>query len=197
MTASNSSALKQNLNRLELLAEQACLESGFVLVDLRLSQQGKSRSLEVAITKTGSRVSLDDCELVSKKLDALIEAQQASEDPILEGSFLLEVQSPGIERVLKTKRELAVFAGQRVHVKTKQPIAGLGASFFATLGNATSDDVSFQEIEKDIVKGKSKKTATNQAETTPTEFNMALKDTIEIKLSPDTTGSLNSDTAIS
>ncbi len=46
---------------------------------------------------------------------------------------MLEVQSPGIERELKTPREYLVFAGHHVFVRTKDKVADVGTEFTGVL----------------------------------------------------------------
>lgn len=47
----------------------------------------------------------------------------------MEGTFDLQVQSPGIDRQLKTEREFKIFAGQSVQVQTKTKQGELGVHF--------------------------------------------------------------------
>lgn len=91
-----------------------------------MSQQGKQRTIEVTIHRVGGRISLDDCEHVSRELEKLLDEQVP---PVIEGNYLLEVQSPGLGRKLSSDREYQLFAGEQVEVLLKKPIAGLGAQF--------------------------------------------------------------------
>lgn len=113
----------QNLSEILKLAEDQATPIGLTIVDIRLTQQGKRRILEVTICRKGGRISLDDCEELSRRLD---KAMDEADPPVLEGSFILDVQSPGLERQLKTEREFAIFAGDEVEVKIKDPKPGLG-----------------------------------------------------------------------
>lgn len=123
-------SLKEIIDKLTAVAEPVASRFGFVLVDVRFGQLGRKRTLEVTIFKPGGTVGLDDCELVSRALEAELEA---GSPPIVDGSFLLEIQSPGIERELKTEREFAVFVGQMVEVRLRQAIDGLGETFHGIL----------------------------------------------------------------
>src|SRR5207253_11169791 len=53
--------------------------------------------------------------------------------PLFDGPYLLEVQSPGIERQLKTEREIRIFSGNRVEIKSKEVIPELGDTFTGML----------------------------------------------------------------
>ncbi len=64
-------------------------------------------------------IGIDDCERVSREVSALLDV----EDPI-PSAYTLEVSSPGSDRVLRTRRHFARFAGSRVHVELKAPRDG-------------------------------------------------------------------------
>ncbi len=122
----------QNLEQILNLAETEAQAMGLAVLDLRFSQQGRRRTLEITIFRKGGRVSLNDCEELSRKLDKLFDAQ---EPPLVEGAYLLEVQSPGLDRVLKSEREFRLLRGELVEVKSKDQIEHLGFSFKGRLGS--------------------------------------------------------------
>lgn len=67
-------------------------------------------------------VTVEHCEAVSRALsDALDEA-----DPI-EGSYVLEVSSPGADRALKTEAHFAQFMGTEVEVRLYRAVNGAKA----------------------------------------------------------------------
>ena len=63
--------------------------------------------LRVYLDKPGG-VDLDDCQLVSEKLSVVLDEK----DPITE-NYLLEVSSPGLDRVLKKDKDLVRFNGSK------------------------------------------------------------------------------------
>lgn len=93
-------------------------EMGLELVDVEYLKEGGRRILRVYIDKPGG-VGHDDCEAVSKRLDALLDEK----DPIPQ-SYYLEVSSPGIERPLKKLRDFQRFAGHMIRVTTFAPLEG-------------------------------------------------------------------------
>jgi ribosome maturation factor RimP len=111
--------MQANLEKIMNLAESTAQALGLEVVEVRFGQQGKKRSLEVTIYRPGGRVALADCEQVSRALDEVLETQNP---PLIDFAFLLDVQSPGIDRKLSSEREFKLFAGQQVEVKTKQKI---------------------------------------------------------------------------
>lgn len=126
MPAGTQQAMQQIID----LAEKVSAPLGLSVLDARISQQGKLRTLEVTIFRKGGRIGLSDCEQVSRELEELLDNLP---EPPVAGTYALEVQSPGIDRKLTSEREFACFAGQAVEVKTKENIENLGSLFAGTL----------------------------------------------------------------
>jgi len=74
--------------------------------------------LTLTIDREGG-VTLDDCETVSRLADEVLEA--GDEIPV---AYLLEVESPGLDRPLWTLDDCRRFAGRRVRVATHVPVDG-------------------------------------------------------------------------
>jgi ribosome maturation factor RimP len=176
--------MQADLERITQLAETVSSSFGLSVVDVRLAQQGKRRTLEVTIYRPNGRISLDDCESVSRQLEAALDAEP---DPILEGSFLLEVQSPGIDRKLATEREFALFSGQPVEVKTKQKVESLGSAFTGKLLGLDNGSVRIENPEKvsDAPKGKRAKAA-KPGEEPPALVQVEMTNIISVRLMPQT-----------
>ncbi|HEY9778210.1 MAG TPA: ribosome maturation factor RimP [Planktothrix sp.] len=130
---SSKDKLTQTLDKVFQLADTVAEPLGLSVVDVRFGQQGKRRTLEVSIYRKNCSISLDDCEQVSRSLEALLDEVATTAGPVIEGAYLLEVQSPGIDRTLKTEREYRTFVGQKVLVQSKLAVADLGSKFIATL----------------------------------------------------------------
>ncbi|MFX8008379.1 hypothetical protein ABTK85_20290, partial [Acinetobacter baumannii] len=77
-------------------AEQVADKLGLKVVEVKFGQEGKRRTLEVTIFRTSEAVGHDDCETVSRQLDALLDENAQSDAPLVDGSYSLIVQSPGI-----------------------------------------------------------------------------------------------------
>jgi ribosome maturation factor RimP len=160
-------------------SEQVCSALGFEVVAARMTQAGKRRSLEVTIHKLGDRVTLDDCETVSRKLEALLDEQSP---PIFDGAFVLEVQSPGIDRQLKTDRELRIFSGEKVEIKTKEIIPELGDVFTGILKGLQDSKVQIEHPERTVQTKKGKAPLLHKAP--PDEIQLDLDKVISIKRFP-------------
>lgn len=92
-------------------------EQGLELVRLDYSS-GRKGHLAVFIDKPGG-VTIADCETVSRSISDLLDAY----DPIPQ-SYLLEVSSPGVERLLTVEGDFQRFKGEMVIVYTAEPVAG-------------------------------------------------------------------------
>lgn len=100
--------------------------AGYDLVDLKLSSQNRKMLIQIFIDHAGasgtdanSGITFDDCEKVSSILGECLDR----EAPELDG-YLLEVSSPGIDRILKKEKDFNRFAGSQVKVKLKHPVEG-------------------------------------------------------------------------
>ena len=88
---------------------------GLTLWDVRFVKEGALRYLRIFIDKDEG-VSIDDCERVTRAIDAPLDEL----DPI-EDAYTLEVSSPGIERELTEDWHFEMFLGAPVMVKLIRP----------------------------------------------------------------------------
>jgi ribosome maturation factor RimP len=75
--------------------------------------------LRVDIRNLEQDTSLDDCERMSRSLEAALDAAE-----IIPDAYVLEISSPGISRSLTTDREFVSFKGFAVTVTTIEPYDG-------------------------------------------------------------------------
>ena len=98
-------------SRVAELVREAVEECGCMLWDVEFVKEGPDHNLIIYIDKPEG-ISLDDCEMVNDAVEPIIDEA----DPI-EGSYYLEISSPGLERELKTPEHIMAFIGERVLVK--------------------------------------------------------------------------------
>lgn len=95
------------------------LESkNFEFVDCEFVKEGPDWYLRVYIDKEGG-ISIDDCEFVSRALDEKLG------DDLTEQKYIMEVSSPGIDRVLKRDKEYIKYKGKLVDVKLFKAMDGV------------------------------------------------------------------------
>lgn len=75
--------------------------------------------LRIDICHPERDTSLEDCEKLSRALEPTLDATE-----ILPDTYVLEVSSPGISRLLTTDREFISFKGFAVILTTAEPYAG-------------------------------------------------------------------------
>lgn len=103
---------------IEELAAKSAEKCGVEFVHLELVGKPGGRTLRVYIDKEEG-ITHDDCVMMSREFEALLDR----DDP-LEGTYTLEVSSPGIERGLYKIGDFERFKGEVAKVKTHKPIDG-------------------------------------------------------------------------
>ena len=86
-------------------------EHGFELVDVEYVKEGDTWYLRAYIDKEGG-ISLDDCELISRKVSDWLDKEEFIQD-----SYILEVSSPGLGRPLKKDKDFARSIGKDVEIR--------------------------------------------------------------------------------
>ena len=91
---------------------------GCELIGCELLPAGRKRLLRLYVDKVGG-VSVEDCSSISRQVSALLDV----EDPI-QGEYILEVSSPGIDRPLFNLKKKKKCVGEVIKLKTRLPING-------------------------------------------------------------------------
>lgn len=104
----------------------------FELVDLVIQTQGHKKVLQFFVDKKGG-VTLDDCGELTDKIDSILEMEN-----LIDGAYVLEVSSPGVQRVLKKPAHFKRFVNERVKIVLKLPLEGRG-SFTGIIASAAED----------------------------------------------------------
>jgi ribosome maturation factor RimP len=92
------------------LLEPEIASQGVDLLEVSLAPAG-SRVVVRIVIHSAAGVSHGDCARVTR-----IAAEKLDEREAVPGSYILEVSSPGTDRVLKSEREFDVFRGRRVRL---------------------------------------------------------------------------------
>ena len=103
--------------RVEELMQEIISGTDFELVDVEYIKE-RDWYLRIFVDKPDG-IDLDDCQELSEKLGKILD-----KDPIIEGAYILEVSSPGIDRVLKKDRDFLREAGKKIDVTLYAPIDG-------------------------------------------------------------------------
>ncbi len=101
----------------ERLLEPVLEKDGIELVDVEYVRE-RNWILRIYIDKEGG-VDLNDCQTVSEKAGALLD-----EKDLIPDNYMLEVSSPGLDRVLKKDKDFIRYTGEDVDVKLFAPLEG-------------------------------------------------------------------------
>lgn len=100
------------------IIERVALREGLELVHWEAVGPRNNFVLRIYIDKPGG-VSHGDCEAVSNQVSTLLDVED-----LIPNRYVLEVSSPGIERGLYKRADYERFAGNRIKVRTSEPIDG-------------------------------------------------------------------------
>ena len=90
---------------------------GAELVDLNLRRSG-SRSILTVVADKASGITLDDCAEINKDLSRFFDAETGFDFTL--GPYFLEVNSPGLDRPLKTARDFERVGEESVRVTLRE-----------------------------------------------------------------------------
>lgn len=116
----------------EEIISQAIAADGYELIDLIIQNQGSKKLLQFFVDKNGG-LTLNDCEILTRKIDAVLTMEN-----IIEGAYILEVSSPGMNRVLKKPEHFKKFLGERAKITLKQALENR-ANFTGLIETADDD----------------------------------------------------------
>ncbi|MBI4802527.1 MAG: ribosome maturation factor RimP [Elusimicrobia bacterium] len=105
--------------RIEKESALLLAENGFELVDLKILRQGPKPLLQFFIDRENGGVTLDDCGRISEKLGAYLDVNN-----IIAGGYILEISSPGIDRLLRNAKDFLRFKGSKAKIRLKRPVNG-------------------------------------------------------------------------
>lgn len=107
------------------LIAPAVKDMGFDLVRVAMIGGTSDPTLQVMAERPDTRqLTIDDCSDLSRKLSELLDAEEAAGRDPIEGSYRLEVSSPGIDRPLTRDKDFANWAGHEVRIVMDKAFAG-------------------------------------------------------------------------
>lgn len=107
----------------EALLEPILDADGIEIVDVEYVRE-RNWILRIFIDKEGG-VDLADCQSISEKAGEILD-----EKDIIPDNYMLEVSSPGLDRVLKKDKDFRRYAGSDVDVKLFAPLEEAGGKAF-------------------------------------------------------------------
>lgn len=89
------------------------------LVDLIYRQEGRGLILRILIDRPQGGITLGECTRLNREISAILD-----ERDILKMNYVMEVSSPGLGRILKTKADFCRCINRRVRFFFNEPING-------------------------------------------------------------------------
>lgn len=128
------------LERIRATVQRVADSEGLELVHVEWAGTPRKGVLRIFIDQRERGVSHADCQAVSEQVGVLLDVED-----LIPGSYVLEVASPGLDRMLYSAADYARFLGCRVKVQLRRRSEELGRKRFeARLGELAGDRVDFE-----------------------------------------------------
>ena len=95
-------------------------QAGIELLEVQFRRAGSRGILTLTVDKLGG-VTLDECAAENRRLGEFLDRESELDADFLKGSYFLEVNSPGLDRPLKSPRDFERVRGDKVQVAWKTP----------------------------------------------------------------------------
>jgi ribosome maturation factor RimP len=94
-------------------------DGGFELIEISFNRSRFSATLALFVDRVGGGVTIGECALLNRKVGEFLDTSS-----IIQERYLLEVSSPGIDRLLKTKNDFLRCVGKDVKFFLREAING-------------------------------------------------------------------------
>jgi ribosome maturation factor RimP len=116
-----------DVDRVREIADRVAASSGLEVVEVEFLGGGKARMLRVFLDKAAAEigpgdeltrgVTHEDCANFSREFGTILDVED-----VVQGSYTLEVSSPGLDRRLTKAKDFSRFTGSRLKLTTRQPV---------------------------------------------------------------------------
>jgi ribosome maturation factor RimP len=113
-----AAAILTAMSQLEPILSPVVEAAGYRLVRLRLLS-GKRKTLQIMAERADGLMDVDDCAKLSRALSEYLD----SNEDVIEGEYMLEVSSPGIDRPLTRLTDYARWSGHDARLELVAPDA--------------------------------------------------------------------------
>lgn len=131
------------VNKTRNYAEEICENLDFELVDVEYLKEHGDFFLRIYIDKPGG-INLDDCQKMSERLSEILD-----EEDFIKDSYYLEVSSPGLDRPLKTDKDLKRNLNRDIEVRLYKALDNKKA-LVGKLESFNDDEIHIVENEETI-----------------------------------------------
>lgn len=135
---------KKVMDNVKTICESIAENLQYELVDVEFIKEHQDYFLRVYIHKPGG-VNIDDCQ----KMSQLLSSKLDEDDPI-SVSYYLEVSSPGLDRPLKTDKDLNRNLGKEIELRLYEALDGK-KGYEGILEGFTEEEIRIQTSTNDII----------------------------------------------
>lgn len=135
--------MSETKEKIQIIFEPILQRRGAYLVDVQLRSERGRRVVQVLVD-TDAGIQIEECAQISRELSPELDALQ-----VVQGSYQLEVSSPGIDKPLRLLRQYRKNVGRRFHVNYHE--MDLRRELKATLVSVQDDQLSFLSDEGETV----------------------------------------------
>jgi len=114
-----------DIGELTRLIEPEVKSLGYELVRVAMIGGTSDPTLQIMAERPDTRqLGLDDCETISRRVSEMLDGLESEGRDPIEGSYRLEVSSPGIDRPLTRLKDYDDWCGHDARVALTEPMAG-------------------------------------------------------------------------
>ena len=133
------------LNKMEKLAMPFLDEAGIVLFDLHIRRYRRDIIVELLVDRPNGGITLDECSTIHRHLRDALALENLFSD-----NYTLEVSSPGVDRILKTKKDFVRIMNREVRFFLTEPVAER-IEYDGVVRNVDDDNVVIDFREQEVV----------------------------------------------
>jgi ribosome maturation factor RimP len=132
-------------SKLRQLLQPVIEALGCTIWGLDMHAGGKPKLLRIYIDRDTGVVNVDDCERVSRQVSALLDVED-----VIQGEYVLEVSSPGIDRSLYDLSQYKQYIGKVISLRLRFPYEGR-RNYKGCLKAVEGDDVVLVAMEHEYL----------------------------------------------
>jgi ribosome maturation factor RimP len=133
------------------LIEPEAIALGFNLVRVKLFG-GDDQTLQIMAERPETRqLAIADCAALSRRVSEKLDALEEAGEDIIDGTYRLEVSSPGIDRPLTRVQDYADWAGHDAKITLDPPIDGR-KTLYGVIRGLAGDSIELDERKSGLLK---------------------------------------------
>ena len=109
---------KDQFNILKSKINDSAIRRGLDLIEFKIIAHGKSWIIRAIVDYPLGGVTIDECSSLNREIISLVEEDSFG------GNFIVEVNSPGLDRLLKEKNDFLRVGANTVMIWLKEPFQG-------------------------------------------------------------------------